>query len=89
MISLLVRGVQGSLARCGLTRSEYTLAGGQTVRTPRVISAGAGAVPWVQIAVLAGQSPEDFAAQAPTIAHQLGVAQVWVIPLGRVFWIMV
>jgi hypothetical protein len=53
------------------------------VHAPRVVSAGAGPVAWVQIDLLPGQSPEDVAALAPAIAHQLGVSQVWVVPLGR------
>ena len=82
-VKLLVRGVHDSLARSGLARTEYTMAGEETVRTPRVVSAGAGPVAWVQIDLLPGQSPNDVAAQAPAIAHQLGVSQVWVVPLGR------
>jgi hypothetical protein len=78
----LVRGVQDSLVRCGLSRTEHTLAGSETLHSPRVVSADAGPPGWVQIDLLPGQSPEDFAAHAPAIAHDLGVPEVWVVPLG-------
>ena len=38
--------------------------GGQTVHTPRVVSAGARPVAWVAIDLLPGQSPEDVAGHA-------------------------
>lgn len=59
------------------------MVGGQTVHTPRVVSAGARPVAWVAIDLLPGQSPEDVAGHASAIAHQLGVSRVWVVPLGR------
>jgi hypothetical protein len=76
----LVQGVQDSLVRCGLSRTEHTVAG--RVHCPRVVSAHAGPPGWVQIDLLAGQSAEDFAAHASAIAHELGVPEVWVVPLG-------
>jgi hypothetical protein len=79
----LVRGVQDSLVRCGLSRTEHRIAGSETVHCPRVVSADAGPPGWVQIDLLAGQSAEDFAVHASAIAHDLGVPEVWVIPLGR------
>jgi hypothetical protein len=78
----LVRGVQDSLVRCGLSRTEHTLAGSETVHSPRVVSADAGPPGWVQIDLLAGQSAEDFAAHASAIAQALDVPEVWVVPLG-------
>jgi hypothetical protein len=62
---LLVRRVQDSFVRCGLSRTEHTGAGGQMVHTPRVVSADTGPPGWVQIDLLPGQSAEDFAAHAP------------------------
>ena len=81
-IKLLVRGIRDSLARCGLARTEYTIAG-ETVHIPRVVSADAGPTAWVQIDLLPGQSVDDFAAHASEIAQHLGVTDVGVIPLGR------
>jgi hypothetical protein len=78
----LVRGVRDSLARCGLARTEYSVAGGEVIHTPRVVSADAGPPGWAQIDLLPGQSAEDFTAHAPAIAQNLGVPQVWVVPLG-------
>jgi hypothetical protein len=78
-----VRCVQDSLARCGLARAEHTATGAETVHTPRVVWADVGPPGWVQIDLLAGQSADDFTAHAPTIAQDLGVPQVWVVPLGR------
>jgi hypothetical protein len=78
----LVRGVQDSLVRCGLSRTEHTLAGSETVHRPRVVSVDAGPPGWVQIDLLPGQSAEDFAACASAIAHHLGVPELWVVPLG-------
>jgi len=82
-VKLLVRGVQDSLAQCGLARTEYTVTSGETLHTPRVVSADAGPPAWVQIDLLPGQSAEDFAAHALEIAQHIGVPQVWVVPLGR------
>jgi hypothetical protein len=79
----LARGVQDSLVRCGLSRTEHTLAGSETVHSPRVVSADPGPSGWVQIDLLAGQSAEDFASHASAIAQDLGVSEVWVVPLGR------
>jgi hypothetical protein len=82
-IKLLVRRVRDSLGRCGLGRAEHTVAGGVTVHTPRVVSAGVGPPGWVQIDLLPGQSADDFTAQAPKIARELKVSRIWVVPLGR------
>ena len=79
----LVRGVQDSLVRCGLSRTEHTLAGSETVHSPRVVLADVGPPGWVQVDLLAGQSAEDFAAHARAIAQDLDVPEVWVVPLGR------
>jgi hypothetical protein len=80
---LLVRSVQDSLVRSGLSRTEHTVAGGDTLHIPRVVSADAGPPGWVQIDLLPGQSAEDFTAHASALAQSLGVPQVWVVPLGR------
>jgi hypothetical protein len=80
---LLIRRVQDSLTKCGLNRTERTSVGGNTVHTPRVVSADARPPGWVQIDLLPGQSAEDFAAYAPAIAQHLGVPHIWVVPLGR------
>ena len=82
-VKLLVRGVQDSLARCGLARTDHTIVGGETVHAPRVVLTDVGPPAWVQIDLLPGQSPEDFAAHAPESAQHVGVPQVWVVPLGR------
>ena len=53
------------------------------MHTPRVVSADARPLAWVQIDLLPGQSAEDFAAHAPEIAQHVGVPEVWVVPLGH------
>lgn len=78
----LARGVRDSLARCGLARTEHTVGGSEVVHTPRVVSADAGPPGWVQIDLLPGQSAQDVVVHAPAIAQDLGLPQVWVVPLG-------
>jgi len=82
-VTPLARRVQDSLAKCGLGRAERTVSGAEMVRTPRVVAADTGPPGWVEIDLLAGQSAQDFTACAPTIAQDLGVPHVWIVPLGR------
>lgn len=74
--------VQDVLVGCGLTRIDFSVAGGDSLRTPQVISVVAGPPVKLTIRTLPGQVPDDFARHAPAIAHNLGVAEVRVIPVG-------
>ncbi|MGH8937823.1 MAG: hypothetical protein ACRDV2_00555 [Actinomycetes bacterium] len=77
---LLAWRVQSVLVECGLTRVDFSIGGGRTLRTPQVISVVAGPPVRLTIRPLPGQTPGDFARHAPAIAHNLGVAEVRVVP---------
>lgn len=66
----------------GLTRPYYTIGGGRSLYIPQVVSVTAGPPVGLNIRTLPGQTPDDFAAHAPAIAYNLGVAEVRVVPLG-------
>jgi hypothetical protein len=78
--SLALR-VHNSLIRCGLSRSSYSIASGDMFHSPQVTSADTGPPGWVEIDMLPGQSPDDFARHAEAIAHDLNVSKVRVVPL--------
>ena len=50
---------------------------------PEVVSITAGPPMTVDIRILPGQTPDDFAAYSPSIAYQLGVAEIRVITLDE------
>jgi hypothetical protein len=74
--------VQDIIAGRGLSQADSSVGGGRTVHVPQVVSVDAGPPIGLTIRTLPGQMPTDFAAHAPAIAHNLGVAEVQVIPLG-------
>ncbi|MGH4008128.1 MAG: hypothetical protein ACRDTH_08235 [Pseudonocardiaceae bacterium] len=76
---LLAWRVHSVLVECGLTRVDFSIGGGRTLRTPQVISVVAGPPVRVTIRPLPGQTPDDYARHAPAIAHNLGVAEVRVV----------
>jgi hypothetical protein len=47
-----------------------------------VVSGVAGPPVGLNIRTLPGQTPDDFAAHAPAIAYNLGMAEIRVVPLG-------
>jgi hypothetical protein len=80
--SQLALRVQDSFVARGLTHSGFSMAGGYSLHVPEVISVAAGPPTRLDIRPLPGQQPDDFIAQAPAIAEDLGVAEVRVITLG-------
>jgi hypothetical protein len=74
--------VQDIIAGLGLIHSDFSIGGGRIVHHPEVVSVAAGPPVGLDIRILPGQTPDDFAAHAPAIAYDLGVAEVRVVPLG-------
>ncbi len=74
--------VQDVLAGCGLTQQDYSIGGGRSVHVPHVIAVNPGPPVSLDVRILPGQLPEDFAAHAEAIAYDLEVSDVRVIPLG-------
>jgi hypothetical protein len=74
--------VQDILVGCGLTQQDSSIAGGRTVHIPHVVAVIPGPPVSLDVHILPGQLPEDFAAHAQAIAYDLDVAEVRVIPLG-------
>jgi hypothetical protein len=66
----------------GLTQPYYSMVGGRGLHVPHVVSVVDGPPVGLEIQMLPGQTPDDFAAHAPAIAYNLGVAAVQVVPLG-------
>jgi hypothetical protein len=72
--------VQDIIAGLGLTQMDFSIGGGRVVHVPKVVSMAAGPPVGLDIKILPGQSPEDFSAHERTIAYDLGVAEVRVVP---------
>jgi hypothetical protein len=66
----------------GLTQPYYSIVGGRSLYVPHVVSVVDGPPVGLEIQMLPGQTPSDFAAHAPAIAYNLGVAAVRVVPLA-------
>ncbi len=49
---------------------------------PQVVSVVVGLPVRLDIRILPGQTPDDYAVRAPPVAYDLGVAEVRVVPLG-------
>jgi hypothetical protein len=73
--------VEDIIAKRGLAQSYYSV-GGRGMRVPHVVAVAAGPPVGLDVRMLPGQTPDDFAAQAAAIAYNLGVAEVRVVPLG-------
>ncbi|HZA16708.1 MAG TPA: pentapeptide repeat-containing protein [Pseudonocardiaceae bacterium] len=73
--------VEEILVGCGLSQADYSIGGGRCVHIPEVVSVVAGPPVGLDIRLLPGQTPDDFAVHASVIAFHLGVAEVRVIPL--------
>jgi hypothetical protein len=73
--------VQEVLVGCGLSQGDFSVGGGRVVHIPEVLSISHGPPVSLDIRMLPGQTPEDFAAHASAMAYDLGVAEVRVIPL--------
>lgn len=74
--------MQDILVGCGLGQADYSIGGGRVFRTPRVVSVVPGPPVGLNVLMLPGQIPDDFATRVQTIAYNLDVAEVRVVPLG-------
>lgn len=74
--------VEHIIAGLGLTHTAFTVAAGRTVHVPEVVAVNAGPPVGVDIRMLPGQTPGDFAAHASAIAYNLDVDQIRIVPLG-------
>jgi hypothetical protein len=79
---LLAWHLQNILVSCGLSQTDYSILGRRVVRAPLVVAVVAGPPVALDIYILPGQTPDDFAEQASAIAYSLDVAKVRVVPLG-------
>lgn len=73
--------IQDILVGCGLFQSGASIIGGTHYYIPRVISKPTETPPGFNICIYPGQAPHHFRAHAQTIAHNLGVADIRIIPL--------
>jgi hypothetical protein len=78
----LARRVEEIIVGLGLTQSDYSIAAGRVFHIPQVVSVDPGPPVGLDIRILPGQSPDDFSAHATTIAYDLGMADVRVVPVG-------
>jgi hypothetical protein len=78
----LARRVEEIIVGLGLTQSDYSIASGRVFHIPQVVSVDPGPPVGLDIHILPGQSPDDFSAHATTIAYDLGMADVRVVPVG-------
>jgi hypothetical protein len=78
----LAREVQDILIGCGLTRAAFSVGGGRSLHVPEVVSMAAGPPVSLDIRILPGQMPDHYAKHAQTIAYNLDMAEVRVVPLG-------
>jgi Domain of unknown function (DUF1918) len=74
--------VEEIIAGLGLSQSDFSIAGGRVFHIPQVVSVDPGPPMRLDIRILPGQSPDDFSAHAASIAYDLGMAEVRVVPLG-------
>jgi Domain of unknown function (DUF1918) len=78
----LAHRVEEIITGLGLVHHDFSIAGGRVFHFPEVVSVVPGPPVGLDIRILPGQSPDDFSAHAATIAYDLGMAEVRVIPLG-------
>jgi hypothetical protein len=74
--------VQNILAGCGLAQQDSSIAGGRTIHVPHVVAVTPGPPLSLDVRILPGQLPEDYAAHAEAIAYDLEVSEVRVLPLA-------
>jgi hypothetical protein len=79
--------VQDILVGCGLFQSGYGIAGGIKYHVPYVVSLDRGPPESLEIRILPGQMPNDYAAHAQRIAYNLRVNHVEVITLDEPYMI--
>jgi hypothetical protein len=78
----LARRVEEIITGLGLIEEDWSISAGRAFHMPQVISVDPGPPVGVDIRLLPGQSPEDFSAHAATIAYDLGMVEVRIVPLG-------
>ncbi|MGH3787660.1 MAG: hypothetical protein ACRDRG_14160 [Pseudonocardiaceae bacterium] len=78
--------VQDILVGCGLSQSGSSLVGGTNYYLPKVTQVFPGPPPGppraLNVQIMPGQSPDDYARHARTIAYNLDLAAVRVTGLG-------
>ena len=79
---MLAKRMHDIMAGCGLSQADYSIGGGRVVRVPEVVSVVAGSPMALNLRILPGQTPSDFAAHASAIAYGLDMAEVRVVPLA-------
>jgi hypothetical protein len=78
----LAARVEDVIIGCGLSQFSYSVSGSRNLRAPQVLAVDDGPPVRLNILILPGQMPDHFAKHAPTIAYNLGVTKIRVIPLG-------
>lgn len=78
----LAERVEEIITGLGLIEDDFSISAGRIYHIPRVVSVHPGPPLAVDMHILPGQSPEDFSAHATSIAYDLGMAEVRVVPLG-------
>lgn len=78
----LARRLQDVLFGLGLTHIDFSVGAGRTVHAPDVVAVTAGPPVGLDIDMLPGQTPDDYAAHSSAIAYNLGVDEIRIVPLG-------
>jgi hypothetical protein len=78
----LAREVLAILVGCDLIETGDSISGGKNFYFPKVVDVVDGPPKGLIIGILPGQHPDDFTAKAKTIAYNLGMTNVTVVPLG-------
>lgn len=75
----LAQRVEDIIVGLGLTQTNFSASGGDTLHVPQVVSVSAGPLKRLDVSLLPGQTLDDFVVHAPTIAHELGMAEVRIV----------
>jgi hypothetical protein len=78
----LARRVEDIIVGLGLTQTNFSASGGDTLHVPQVVSVSAGLLKRLDVSLLPGQTVDDFVVHAPTIAHELGMTEVRIVARG-------
>ncbi|HEX6402883.1 MAG TPA: DUF1918 domain-containing protein [Pseudonocardiaceae bacterium] len=78
----LAERVEEIITGLGLIEQDFSISAGRIYHIPQVVAVDPGPPMKVDIDILPGQSPEDFSAHAETIAYDLGMAEVRIIPIA-------
>ncbi len=77
----LARRVEDIIVTLGLTQTNFSASGGDTLHVPQVVSVSGGPLKRLDVRILHGQTLDDFVAHAPAIANELRLAEVYIVPL--------